>query len=72
MMQKCQVGLVRLERAKARAADWAAEKRLQKSSEAKARLLKEEVSKNAGLAANLEQAQAKVVRLREEAKDVAI
>ena len=51
----------------------AAEKeRLQKSLEAKDRLLKEEASKNAGLAADLEQAQAEVVRLREEGKEEAM
>ena len=56
-MQKCHVGLARSERAEARAAKWAAEKkRLQKSLDAKDRLLKEEASKNAGLVADLEQA----------------
>ena len=46
VMQKCQVGLVRSERANARAAEWAAEKeKLQKAPEAKDGLLKEEASK---------------------------
>ena len=61
VIQKCQVGLARLERAGARAAKWAAEKeKLQKSLEAKDRLLKEVASKNAGLVTDLENAQAKV------------
>ena len=49
--------MAKSERAEARAAEWAAEKeRLRKSLEAKDRLLKEEASKNTGLAADLEQA----------------
>ena len=61
MIQKCQVSMVRSERAKARAAEWAAEKeKLQKALEAKDGLLKEAASKNASLAADLERAQAEL------------
>ncbi|XXG82192.1 hypothetical protein AAC387_Pa10g0191 [Persea americana] len=73
VVQKCQVGMDRMEAAEAKAADWAAEREklqaereqlqtereaLQKALEAKDRLLREEASKSAGLAADLEQAQA--------------
>ncbi|XXG88268.1 hypothetical protein AAC387_Pa12g0501 [Persea americana] len=55
VMQKCQVGLARSERAGARATEWAAKKeKLQQALDAKDRLLKEEASKNGGLAADLE------------------
>ena len=57
VIQKCQVGMVRSERAKARAAEWAAKKeKLQKALEAKDGLRKEVASKNAGLVADLEKA----------------
>ena len=60
-MQKCHVGLGRMERAEARAAEWAAEKErlqsekeeLRKALEAKTGLLSEEASKNASLTADL-------------------
>ena len=60
VMQKCHVGLGRMERAEAQAAEWAVEKErlqsekeeLQKPLEAKGGLLSEEVSKNASLAAD--------------------
>ena len=65
--------------AEAKAAGWAAERedlqaereRLQKALKAKDELLREEVSKNAGFAADLEQALAGVVYLREEAEEAA-
>ena len=73
MIQKCQVGLARSERVGARATEWVAEKeKLQKSLEANDGLLKEAVSKNAGLVVDLEKAQAEVGQLREEAKEGAI
>ena len=73
MVQKCQIGIERLEAAKAKAAEWAAERdELQKFLEAKDELLKEAVSKNASLAAKLEKAHAEVGELREEAKEEAI
>ena len=60
-MQKCQIGVERMEAAETRAAGWAAERvnlhaereRLQKALEAKDELLREKVSKNAVLATDL-------------------
>ena len=72
MVQKCQIGMERIEVAVAKAARWAAEREeLQKSLKAKDGMLKEEASRNVGLAADLEQALAEVVHLREEAKEEA-
>ena len=79
LMQKCEIGMERMEAVEARAAGWVAEKvdlqaereRLQKALEAKDELLREEVSKNTGLAVDLEQTQAEVARLREEADEEA-
>ena len=61
MVQKCQIVVERMETAEAKAASWAAEREelqaeregLQKALGAKDGLLKEEASKNAGLAADL-------------------
>ena len=59
-----------MERAGAQATECAAKKeKLQKALDAKDRLLKEEASENAGLTADLEQAPAKAMRLREEVKE---
>eukprot|EP00268_Persea_americana_P041533 TRINITY_DN41438_c0_g1_i1.p1 TRINITY_DN41438_c0_g1~~TRINITY_DN41438_c0_g1_i1.p1 ORF type:complete len:168 (+),score=28.40 TRINITY_DN41438_c0_g1_i1:32-505(+) len=70
LMQKCQIGMERMEAAEARAASWVAERedlQAERALEAKDELLREEVSKNAGLAVDLEHTQAEVARLREEA-----
>ena len=65
--------------AEARAAEWAAEKErlqsekedLRRALEAKGGLLREEVGRNACLAADLAQAQVAAARLREEAETTA-
>ena len=62
-MQKCHVGLRRMERAEAWVAEWAAEKErlqsekedLRRALEAKGGLLSKEVGRNACLAADLAQ-----------------
>ncbi|XXG67556.1 hypothetical protein AAC387_Pa06g0878 [Persea americana] len=66
VVQKCQIGMERMEVAEAKGASWAAEReKLQKSLEAKDGILKEEASRNASLAADLD-ARAELVRLEEE------
>ena len=70
VLQKCQVGVSRLAGFETRAAEWTAEKNeLRKALEAKDGLLKEVASKNASLAADLEQAHAELGQLREETKE---
>ena len=65
MLQKCQMGMERLDAAEARAAERAG---LLKSLVAKEAMLVEEAGMNAGLAADLDEAQAMVEHFREEAK----
>ena len=66
------MGLERMDAAEARAASWAVEReKLLKSLAAKEAMLKEEASRNDGLAADLEQAQLMVEHFREEAKEEA-
>ena len=64
VVQKCQLGMGRLEEAKTKAAEWAVDKEeLQKASEARNELPAKEARKNADLAANLEKAKAEMERL---------
>ena len=66
------MGMERLDVAKAKAADWEVERaELLKSLAAKEAMLVEEAGRNAGLAANLDEAQAMVEHFREEAKEEA-
>ena len=70
LLQKCQTRIERLDVAEARAAGWAAEREeLQASLAAKESMLIEEASRNAGLVADLEEAQVLVEHLREELKE---
>ena len=65
MLQKYQMGMEMLDAAEARVADWA---ELLKPLVAKEATLVEEAGMNAGLAADLDEAQAMVEHFREEAK----
>ncbi|XXG77289.1 hypothetical protein AAC387_Pa08g1469 [Persea americana] len=70
LLQKCQVGIERLDTAEAREAEWVAEREeLQASLAAREAMLVEEVGKNAGLVSDLEESQVLVEHLREELKD---
>ena len=70
LLQKCQMGIERLDAAEAREAVWVAEREeLQASIAAKDALLVEEVGRNAGLATDFEESQVLVEHLREELKD---
>ncbi|XXG51063.1 hypothetical protein AAC387_Pa02g4923 [Persea americana] len=64
VVKKCQLGIGRLAEAETKAAERKAEKEeLQKALEAKDKQLREEVSKSANLAVDLEKAQAEVEQL---------
>lgn len=70
LIQKCQIGMERLEAAEASAAEWAAEKeQLQKAFKTKDELLQGEVNKNATFANYLEKVWAEVEKLKEEAEE---
>ena len=70
LLQKCQMGIERLNAAEAREAEWVAEREeLQASSPAKEAMLVEEAGRNAGLVSDYEESQALVEHLREELKD---
>ena len=65
LLQKCQMGIERVDTAEAREAEWVAEREeLQASLAAKEAMLVEEVGRNAGLISNLEESQVLVENLR--------
>ena len=70
LLQKCQMGIERLDATKAKEAEWVAEREeLQASIAAKEAMLVEEVGRNAGLVFDLEESQVLVEHLREELKE---
>ena len=72
LLQKCQTGMERLDAAAACAASWAVDREeLQRSLAAKEAMLVEEVGRNAGLVADLDEAQSLVEHFKEQAKEEA-
>ena len=70
LLQKCQMGIERLDAAEAREAEWVVKREeLRASLAAKEAMLVEEVGRNAGLVFDLEESQVLVEHLREELKD---
>ncbi|KAJ8617668.1 hypothetical protein MRB53_013854 [Persea americana] len=70
LLQKCQMGIERLDAAEAREVEWVVDREeLRASLAAKDAMLVEEVGRNAGLVFDLEESQVGVERLRDELKD---
>ena len=70
LLQKCQIGIERLDAAEAKEAEWVAEReQLQASLAAKEAMLVEEAGRNAGFVTDFEESQVLVEHLREELKD---
>ncbi|KAJ8622416.1 hypothetical protein MRB53_030945 [Persea americana] len=70
LLQKCQVGIERLDAAEARAAEWVVERdELRASLASKDATLAEVTAKNAGLVFDLEESKVEVERLKDELED---
>ena len=70
LLQKCQVGIERLDAAEARAAEWVVERdELRASLASKDATLAEVTAKNAGLVVDFEESKVEVQRLKDELED---